>query len=325
MDPSTELLTEQEAAVYDRQIRVWGVDAQRKLSKARVLVVGMSGVVAETCKNIVLAGIGSLTLVDDSPVTDEASAANFLVQFDDSEGQGITLAEVCAASLRDYNPMVQVKAEAGSIQSKPDSFFGNFDAIILGRSSVSLKKHVNELCRKQTHRIAFYTVDVRGTCGSLFVDLRTHSYTSKRAKDDKDVQLELSYPSFEESLGVRWSSMPKRTSKLLFALRCLEDFEETEGRQPGHVSSQDLPALLAFWKKACEAQTVAESLVPEALLQKLLRAGSTELPPVCAILGGIVGQELIKAMSCKGEPLSNYFFFDAGDGKGIIEKVAPNT
>lgn len=28
--PPTELLTEQEAAVYDRQIRVWGVDAQRK-------------------------------------------------------------------------------------------------------------------------------------------------------------------------------------------------------------------------------------------------------------------------------------------------------
>jgi len=34
-------------------------------------------------------------------------------------------------------------------------------------------------------------------------------------------------------------------------------------------------------------------------------------------------QELIKAMSSKGEPLKNYFFFDAADGKGIIEKVAP--
>lgn len=67
----------------------------------------------QTCKNIVLAGIGSLTLVDDSPLTLEASAANFLVQFDELEGQGMTLAEACAASLRDYNPMVQVKAEAG--------------------------------------------------------------------------------------------------------------------------------------------------------------------------------------------------------------------
>lgn len=67
----------------------------------------------QTCKNIVLAGIGSLTLIDDSPLTLEASAANFLIQFDELEGQAITLAEACAASLRDYNPMVHVKAEAG--------------------------------------------------------------------------------------------------------------------------------------------------------------------------------------------------------------------
>ena len=67
----------------------------------------------QTCKNIVLAGIGSLTLIDDSPMTLEASAANFLIHFDEFEGQGITIAEACAASLRDYNPMVRVSAEPG--------------------------------------------------------------------------------------------------------------------------------------------------------------------------------------------------------------------
>lgn len=41
------------------------------------------------------------------------------------------------------------------------------------------QKHVNELCRKQGHRIGFYSVDCRGTCGSLFVDLKSHSYVSK--------------------------------------------------------------------------------------------------------------------------------------------------
>lgn len=35
---------------------------------------------------------------------------------------------------------------------------------------------------------------------------------------------------------------------------------------------------------------MSETLVPETLFQRLLRAGSTELPPVCAIMGGIVGQ-----------------------------------
>uniref|UniRef100_A0A2P2LTG4 Uncharacterized protein MANES_14G049500 n=1 Tax=Rhizophora mucronata TaxID=61149 RepID=A0A2P2LTG4_RHIMU len=44
-----EELTEQETALYDRQIRVWGADAQRRLSKSHVLVYGMKGTVAEVC------------------------------------------------------------------------------------------------------------------------------------------------------------------------------------------------------------------------------------------------------------------------------------
>jgi hypothetical protein len=42
-----------------------------------------------------------------------------------------------------------------------------------------LQTQVNEACRKRPHRVAFYSVDCRGTCGSLFVDLQRHSFTSK--------------------------------------------------------------------------------------------------------------------------------------------------
>jgi hypothetical protein len=91
-------------------------------------------------------------------------------------------------------------------------------------------------------------------------------------------------------------------------------FYELQSTGPGHLS-----ATILF-----EVQKVPESFVPDNLLQKLASVGGTELPPVCAIVGGILGQELIKAMSCKGEPLKNFFFFDASDGKGIIECVVPS-
>jgi len=67
----------------------------------------------QTCKNIVLASIGSLTLVDDSPMTLKASIANFMIQFDEMEGQGSTVVDACATLLHEYNPMVHVKSEAG--------------------------------------------------------------------------------------------------------------------------------------------------------------------------------------------------------------------
>lgn len=46
-----------EAALYDRQIRLWGVKAQNQLKNSRTLVVGLNALGAELCKNIVLAGL----------------------------------------------------------------------------------------------------------------------------------------------------------------------------------------------------------------------------------------------------------------------------
>ena len=71
---STEL-SAKEAEIYDRQIRLWGVDAQRRMRGSRVLLAGFRALNAELCKNLVLAGIG-VTIQDDGVVSqpDLASA-----------------------------------------------------------------------------------------------------------------------------------------------------------------------------------------------------------------------------------------------------------
>ena len=61
-------ITEDEAALYDRQIRLWGVDAQRRLLSSRILLVNMQGLGAEIAKNLVLGGVHCLTLLDSNKV-----------------------------------------------------------------------------------------------------------------------------------------------------------------------------------------------------------------------------------------------------------------
>ena len=63
MDTSVTGVTEDEAALYDRQIRLWGLEAQNHMRQAHVAVVSFTGVAEEIVKNIVLAGIGALTIV----------------------------------------------------------------------------------------------------------------------------------------------------------------------------------------------------------------------------------------------------------------------
>lgn len=69
--------------------------------------------VVQFCKNIVLAGVGSLTLIDDRVATEEAFSSNFLIPPDESVYGGKTLAQLCCDSLKDFNPMVRVSVEKG--------------------------------------------------------------------------------------------------------------------------------------------------------------------------------------------------------------------
>ena len=87
-------LTADEAEQYDRQIRLWGLEAQKRrvistsdvihyelccrLRKSTVLVVGAKGLGAELCKNVVLAGVKSLTLLDHTPLSPDDLGCRFL-------------------------------------------------------------------------------------------------------------------------------------------------------------------------------------------------------------------------------------------------------
>ncbi|XVF08675.1 hypothetical protein REPUB_Repub07fG0023500 [Reevesia pubescens] len=322
-----EELTEQETALYDRQIRVWGADAQRRLSKSHVLVYGMKGTVAEFCKNIVLAGVGSVTLVDDRVVNEQALSANFLILPDENLYHGKTLAEVCCDSLKEFNPMVHVSVEKRlalcDISSFGVEFFEKFDAVVISCCSLAKRKLINWKCRKLSKRVAFYTVDCRGSCGEIFVDLLDYKYSKKKLEETVECQLE--YPSLEGAISVPWRTLPKRVSKLYFAMRVIERFEDVEGRNPGETSIADLPGVLKLRKELCVTNSLNESQILDALLERLL-IGTKEYPSVCAIIGGILGQEVIKAISGKGDPLKNFFFFDAMDGKGLIEDISePKT
>ncbi|KAF2539465.1 hypothetical protein F2Q68_00021426 [Brassica cretica] len=67
------------------------------------------------------------------------------------------------------------------------------------------------------------------------------------------------------------------------------------------------------WKSKRNS-SVSERHIPDSLLERLI-SGTIEFPPACAIVGGILAQEVIKAVSGKGDPVKNFFYYDAQDGK----------
>ncbi|EER02825.1 sumo-1 activating enzyme subunit, putative, partial [Perkinsus marinus ATCC 50983] len=76
--PAGEEISASEEEVYDRQLRLWGRNAQSRLKSSTVLIFGLSAINVEVAKNILLAG-ANITLVDDRVVTEEVRAWNFLI------------------------------------------------------------------------------------------------------------------------------------------------------------------------------------------------------------------------------------------------------
>jgi ubiquitin-like 1-activating enzyme E1 A len=79
MAAAPEGLSADEIALYDRQLRLWGIEAQNRMRKANILLVTIKALGNEIAKNLVLAGIGSLTVVDADAVTQADAVSQFLV------------------------------------------------------------------------------------------------------------------------------------------------------------------------------------------------------------------------------------------------------
>lgn len=56
----------------------------------------------------------------------------------------------------------------------------------------------------------------------------------------------------------------------------------------------------------------------EQLLSSTITA-TAEFAPVCAVLGGVIANNIVMAVSASGSPLNNLFYYTLFDGKGVVE------
>lgn len=80
---ATSSLSRDEIALYDRQIRLWGAQAQERIRSANILLISLRALGTEIAKNLTLAGVSSLTIIDDDLVTEEDLGTQYFLREDD--------------------------------------------------------------------------------------------------------------------------------------------------------------------------------------------------------------------------------------------------
>ncbi|XP_074521285.1 SUMO-activating enzyme subunit 1-like [Halichoeres trimaculatus] len=338
------VITEEEAAQYDRQIRLWGLDAQKRLRGSRVLLAGLGGLGAEVAKNLILAGVKGLTMLDHETVSEESCRAQFLAPVT-ARGQNRAIASLERA--QNLNPMVEVHADSDRVENKPDDFFLQFDAVCLMGCSRDLMVRVDQLCSQ--HSIKVFCGHVYGYYGYMFCNLgREHSYVeekpkvvkpktensndgpeAKKAKVDANettmVKKTMSFCSLKEALEVDWTTEKakaglKRTPVDYFLLHVLLKFRTDKGRDPDpQCFAEDCETLKQIRGDVLEALGVGSDLLSEDFVSFCF----SEMSPVCAVVGGVLGQEVVKALSQRDPPHRNFFFFDGRKGNGMVDFFGP--
>lgn len=150
--------------LHSRQLAVYGRDTMRRLFASNVLVSGLQGLGAEIAKNLILAGVKSVTLHDEGNVELWDLSSNFIFSENDV-GKNRALASV--QKLQELNNAVVVQTLTTKLTKEQLS---DFQAVVF--TDISLEKAVefNDYCHNHQPPIAFIKSEVRGLFGSVFCD-----------------------------------------------------------------------------------------------------------------------------------------------------------
>ncbi|KAJ3800913.1 hypothetical protein GGU11DRAFT_325828 [Lentinula aff. detonsa] len=328
MDPAE--FTEEEQGRYDRQIRLWGIEAQQRMRNATILVVKLKGTATETIKNIVLAGIGKLIIVDADDVEEVDLGAGFFFCDDDVGKKRVDAAK---ARIENLNPLVTVE-----IVPNFDVLDNqNFESTVNGVDLVCITDwdrddliRLNNICRRL--RKPFYAGGTYGLLGYIFCDLLDHKYISPDRSSPKDaqknVQVTASYSPLQDALRHRWSALSKRQTKELrpasvFAILSLWQFQSARNRLP--LGTQDIGELQQTADALVSGADVNRQVlttVPHSLIESVAMTAPHEFSPVCAIVGGLLAQDILKTLAAREPPIANFLTFDGNTGGASVCRLS---
>lgn len=141
-----------------------------RLHEARMLIVNCTGLAAEVAKNVVLAGIGSVTLQHDAQ--QPRPTANFLACAACPDGD---VAQATASELQEMNPLVKVTAD----DANSDTSDVYHAALLVVSATTGLADAVAWADRLRTQGTRVFVAASRGTTSWFFQDLGdAHSFTA---------------------------------------------------------------------------------------------------------------------------------------------------
>ncbi|XP_039403626.1 ubiquitin-like modifier-activating enzyme 7 isoform X7 [Mauremys reevesii] len=298
----SESLGEIDAGLYSRQLYVLGHEAMRRLAKTAVLVSGMKGLGVEIAKNIILAGVKSVTVHDPGNTQWSDLSSQFFLSESDVGRNRAVASQQRLAELNSYVPVTAYTRELS------ESFLAAFQVVVLSNSPLEEQLRISDICHARS--IRFVLADTKGLAGQLFCDFGENFVVDEPSEADPVCAYvqHISQEPLRASLAKpKIKAMDDRGHSLHLAFRALHTFTAEMGRLPRPRVQADAERLLEL----AQGLTTHQELLDEGLVRTFAHVSAGDLSPMAALLGGLAAQEVLKAASGKFLPLAQWLYFDA--------------
>ena len=175
VDPPPEI----DVKRYDRQIRLWGLETQRGLQSARVLLLRVNGLCNEIAKNLVLAGVGHVCIQDPETLVESDLQVGGLFHVNKTQ-LGTSKADALVQGLRPLNPHGQITSETSTLGELSDEFIAKFDYVISTHGLIGVR-----LSPTPRSRPLRRTLSLTATHALAHCDARSRPARSRTARSRK--------------------------------------------------------------------------------------------------------------------------------------------
>lgn len=315
---------------YSRQLYVIGKEAMSLMENSSVLIVGMNGLGTEIAKNIILCGVKQVSVYDRSNVTiDDIS------YYTTENDIGKNKAETVINKLKELNTMSKVNI----LTENPfdEEIIKKYTVVVLVEKSLTEQLFINEIARK--YNIKFISCGAYGTLGQIFCDFGDFvvcdqndegikSGIISEIKDNIVTCVENHGLSRNDKINIRDKiyNVQKVTHKTKFMVNDVKEIMIESGDKFTQVK-ESLQLKFKPLKESLEKPNISigEESMHKTYL-KLLNDGlydmyKYKLVPMQSVIGAIVSQEVLKAITTKFTPIfqSMYFTIDSGTNIGCNE------
>ncbi|CAA0808579.1 NEDD8-activating enzyme E1 regulatory subunit [Striga hermonthica] len=216
---------------YDRQLRIWGEQGQAALEKSSICLLNCGPTGSETLKNLVLGGVGSITVVDGSKVELGDLGNNFMV---DESSVGQSKAKTVCAFLEELNDAVKAKFieeyPEKLIESNP-SFFSQFTLVVATQLVEHSMVKLDKICRDSNVMLIY--ARSYGLTGLVRISVKEHAVIeSKPDHFLDDLRLNNPWPElrrFAETIDMDTSDpvVHKHTPYVIILIKMADEWAKT--------------------------------------------------------------------------------------------------